>query len=287
VPNAFADVRPAHKYHGLPEALAHLHELGARIEREGLPDAIRPLVIGITGYGMVAQGVQEILSCLPIQEIPVWELAEAAARTPVGGALVLKVTFTERDMVRPVDTHAVFDLREYYREPDRYVARLEEYLPYVDLLMNTIYWDPRYPRFVTRDWARRTYRPGLRPRLKVVGDISCDIEGGIELTIRPSSTEAPCYVYDPQDDAAHEFTHENGPVIMAVDNLPCELPRESSQHFSAVLRDLVPSLAAANWEASFEDLALPPELKKAVIVHRGQLAPDYGYLQQFIDARAP
>jgi saccharopine dehydrogenase (NAD+, L-lysine-forming) len=287
VPNVFAEVRPAHRYRGLSEALSHLREIGARIEREGLPDAIRPMVIGITGYGMVAQGVQEILSCLPVQEIPVWDLSEEAARTPAGGPLILKVTFTERDMVRPVDTHAFFDLGEYYREPHRYVARLEEFLPYVDLLVNTIYWDPRYPRFVTRDWARRAYRPGTQPRLKVIGDISCDIGGGIELTLRPSTTEAPCYVYDPQDDAVHEFGHKNGPVIMAVDNLPCELPRESSEHFSSVLRDLVPSLAVADWEASFEDLTLPPEIKKAVVVHRGQLTPDYLYLQQFLEPPAP
>jgi alpha-aminoadipic semialdehyde synthase len=71
---------------------------------------------------------------------------------------------------------------------------------------------------------------------------------------------------------------------MAVDNLPCELPRESSQHFSAVLRDMVPPLAAADWGADFENLDLPAHLKRALIVHRGELTPSYRYLRNFLEA---
>ena len=71
-----------------------------------------------------------------------------------------------------------------------------------------------------------------------------------------------------------------GPVVMAVDNLPCELPRESSEHFSTVLRDMVPALGQADFGSDFEGLHLPPYLKKAVITHRGDLAPNYRYLQE-------
>ena len=67
---------------------------------------------------------------------------------------------------------------------------------------------------------------------------------------------------------------------MAVDNLPCELPRESSEHFSTVLRDMVPALAQADFASNFDGLHLPPHLKKAVITHRGELTPDYRYLQE-------
>ena len=75
-----------------------------------------------------------------------------------------------------------------------------------------------------------------------------------------------------------------GPMIMAVDNLPCELPRESSGDFSATLAGMVPALAAADWEADFSDLDLPSHLKRAVIVHRGKLTPDYAYLADFLDS---
>ena len=72
-------------------------------------------------------------------------------------------------------------------------------------------------------------------------------------------------------------------MVMAVDNLPCELPRESSEHFSQVLRDMVPALGQADFASDFEGLHLPPHLKKAVITHRGALAPDYRYLQESLD----
>jgi len=72
-------------------------------------------------------------------------------------------------------------------------------------------------------------------------------------------------------------------VIMAVDNLPCELPRESSEHFSSVLRDMMPALGQADFRSDFEGLHLPPHLKKAVITHRGELTSSYRYLQDALD----
>ncbi|MFH1573111.1 MAG: hypothetical protein ABIG68_03965 [Acidobacteriota bacterium] len=72
-------------------------------------------------------------------------------------------------------------------------------------------------------------------------------------------------------------------VIMAVDNLPCEIPRESSQYFSSVLKDMVPSLAATDWEADFGGLDLPSHLKRALIVHKGELTPSYRYLHKHLE----
>jgi alpha-aminoadipic semialdehyde synthase len=71
---------------------------------------------------------------------------------------------------------------------------------------------------------------------------------------------------------------------MAVDNLPCEFPREASEHFSTQLRELLPDLVAANWQDDFASLALPPHLKRAVIVHQGRLTPEYEYLRQHLEA---
>jgi len=94
--------------------------------------------------------------------------------------------------------------------------------------------------------------------------------------------DAPCFVYDPEVDSI-EVGHEGkGPVIMAVDNLPCELPKESSDHFSGVLKDRIVQLAEADWKANFEELDLPDELKRAVIVYKGALTPDYEYLERHL-----
>jgi alpha-aminoadipic semialdehyde synthase len=64
-----------------------------------------------------------------------------------------------------------------------------------------------------------------------------------------------------------------------VDILPTEIPREASDHFSGVLKDLLPALASADFSVPFEDLVLPDALKRATIVHRGKLTPDYHYLE--------
>jgi len=147
-------------------------------------------------------------------------------------------------------------------------------------LMNTIYWEARYPRLVTKKWAQTHYGPGKRPRLQVIGDISCDIEGSVELTLKATMPDQPCFVFDPQTGKVNHGIKGDGPVIMAVDNLPCELPRESSEHFSTVLRDMVPALGQTDFRSDFEGLHLPPHLKKAVITHRGELTPNYRYLKE-------
>jgi alpha-aminoadipic semialdehyde synthase len=284
IPTPLSEIRSAHDYHSLPEAKAHLHYLGRRISRDGLPESLTPLVFGFSGYGNVSQGAQEILEFLPVTEISVSGLPSAAAAQPDDRASLLKVVFKEEHLVEPVQPGGSFDLRDYYEHPERYRGVFERYLPYLDVLVNAIYWEARYPRLVTAEWARKAYAPGERPRLRVIGDISCDIEGSVELTHKSTPPDHPCYVYDPSDGSARDGVEGNGPVIMAVDNLPCELPRESSNSFSEQLKGMVPVLAAADWSADLAEIGLPPHLERALIVHRGELAPAYAYLEKHAGA---
>jgi alpha-aminoadipic semialdehyde synthase len=282
LPDPFADVRHAYEYEGLDAAKSHLREIGRRIARDGLDERLSPLVFGVAGYGNVSRGAQEILDCLPVAEVDPEALPSAAARGGSPPAPLLKAVFKEEHMVRPVEPGVPFALNDYYEHPERYSADFERHLGHLDVLVNTIYWDERYPRLVTRDWARRTHGAGSGGRLQVIGDISCDIEGSIEMTLKATMPDEPCFTYDPATDEVRMGCEGPGPVVMAVDNLPCELPRESSQHFSASLRSMVPALAAADWTADLESLQLPPELKTALIVHRGELTPDYRHLQEYL-----
>lgn len=278
-----AEVRSPHEYRDLAAAKEHIADIGRRLQAGGLPAALRPIVIGVAGYGNVAQGVNEVLAALPIETITVEELPARAARRADAPAFV-RVSFREEDMVRPIDAGASFDLQEYYVRPERYASIFDVHLPALDVLVNTIYWDSRYPRFVTAEWARREYaRPQAQwPRLRTIGDISCDIKGSIELTVKVTEPDAPCYVVDPVNGTVHDGVEGHGPVIMAIDNLPSELPREASRHFSSVLKHWVPLLARADFEAPLEALDLPPELTRAIVVHRGALAPEYRYLEQHL-----
>jgi len=279
VSTPLSQVRSAFEYLDLNEAKAHLTTLGDEIVRQS---AARPLIVGFSGYGHVSMGAQEVFDCLKPVEVPVRDLAAVASAA--AGPRPMKVVFREEDMVERKEQNTPFNLQEYYDHPERYEGRFEKHLPHLDVLVNCIYWDSRYPRLVTREWARKNYLPGSAPRLKVIGDISCDIEGSVELTLRPTEPDHPCYVYLPEQDSVRDGVEGNGPVIMAIDNLPCEIPRESSQYFSSVLRDMVAPLVTADWQVPFEMLDLPPYLKRAVIVHRGRLTPDYQYIQRHLEA---
>ena len=90
------------------------------------------------------------------------------------------------------------------------------------------------------------------------------------------------FTYHPKtDSASYEFTSSSIP-IMAVDNLPCELPKESSTSFSKTLKAYIPAIVKANYEVEFENLSVPREIKDAIIVHNGKLTPKFQYLEKFI-----
>ena len=100
--------------------------------------------------------------------------------------------------------------------------------------------------------------------------------------IEPVLGHDPVFVYDAKNDKAIMGIKGDGPVILAVDNLPCELPKESSKEFSAVLKKFIPAIARADFNVEFSKLDLPPEIKKAVIAYKGKLTPDYKYLEKHI-----
>jgi alpha-aminoadipic semialdehyde synthase len=177
-----------------------------------------------------------------------------------------------------VEPGAKFDLAEFFAHPERYRAKFEPYVPLLTLLLNCVYWDKRCPRLVTKAFVREFYgRPGT-PRLRVIGDITCDVLGSIECNVKITTPDNPVYVWDPVKEQAIDGWKGHGPVVLAVDNLPCELPAESSASFGAALRRFVPELLKADWSVPFAELALPRELKDAVIAHRGELAPQYAYI---------
>jgi hypothetical protein len=281
-PTPFAQLEQAHRYRGLDDAIAALEGMKRQIELDGLPGAVCPLILGVAGYGNVSNGVQEILAHLPVSEIPPDEIATIAASSSASRHVFYKAVFKEEHLVEPVQPGEVFELQDYYQHPERYRSKFETYLPHLSILVNAIYWDRRYPRLVTRDYVRQAYGGAQSTRLKVIGDISCDVEGAVEVTVRSTEPDDPIYVYDPETGESRPGFKGRGPVIMAVDILPSELPLESSIDFSRVLKPYVPAIAKADFSVPFEQLNLPPEIKRAVLLHQGRLTPTYRYLKEFL-----
>lgn len=250
-----------------------------------------PFVTAFTGYGTVSKGAQEIFDYLPYEQIKASELEDlfkAHEKNPANTAYdrIYKVVFKESDTVAPIDSSRPFDLQDYFRNPQNYKSTFMKYFDYISILMNCVFWTPACPRIITVNDLKKRWH--LDHRLLCIGDISCDIEGSIECTVKSTMPDKPCYVYDLNMDKAVDGIEGFGPVINAVDTLPAEIPVESSHDFGSVLMDFVPALANADYNCSHspgEGLAcsgLPPELLKAAIAFKGGLCPDYEYISKFL-----
>lgn len=275
----FNQIEPAYRYSNALAAKDAVRQAGEQIARDGLPKELAPFVCGFAGYGNVSRGAQEVYNQLPVEEISPAALLDLKEYDP---KKVYKVVFKEVDTVKPRDPAASFDLMDFFGHPEKYESRFDPYIPHLSMLINAIYWTPASPRLITKAYLRDVYERGETLKLEVIGDISCDIEGGIEATVKSTEPDDPVFVYDPLADKAVMGVEGNGPVIMAVDNLPCELPIESSTDFSSVLKNFIPAIARADYTVPFEECRLPAEIKRAVIVYQGELTPKYRYLEKFL-----
>ena len=273
------NVKQTIHYESLSDIKRHLIEIGEKISDHGLPESISPLVVGFAGYGNVSRGAQEILDMLPVEEISPLDLSSISSS--YSNNVVYKVIFKEEDMVEKINKDSEgFELKDYYEHPEKYRSVFHQYVPYLSILMNCIYWEARYPRLVTTDFLKKNFDKDFK--LQIVGDISVDIEGAIEFTKKVTTPGNPVFIYNPETDAITDGYTGEGVVVMAVDNLPCELPRESSRSFSETLIRFIPDIVKTDFSLEFEDISLPSEIKKAVILYHGKLTSDYEYINKFL-----
>jgi alpha-aminoadipic semialdehyde synthase len=273
----FNKIKPAYEYADVDDAKKQIAELKSEFEKNEIPDELCPLVIGFAGYGNVSQGAQEIFDLLPHKEISPEELLN---QKEYENNILYKVVFKEEHMAAPIDSQMKFVLQDYYDYPEKYKSNFEQYLKKLSVLVNAIYWDERYPRFVTKDFIKRNIN---ELKLQVIGDITCDIDGAIEFTSKATESDNPAYVYNPDTDDITDGYEGKGVVDIAVDNLPTELPKDSSVSFSTSLLPFVPGIVNADLNKSFDDCGYPDEIKRAVILYKGELTPDFKYLQENLD----
>ncbi len=277
----FKKLKQTHNYNSLEEAKAVVKEIGDEIRLKGLPSELTPLTIGITGYGHVSKGAQEILELLPVREISPEELAGIKKQKSKPGNFIYKVVFKEKDLVKRIENPDSFSLEEYYHHPDMYKGIFEQYIPHLKILMNCMYWDERYPRIITKKFLKKAWDNGISIP-EVIGDITCDPEGSVEITFKGTPIEDPVFVYNPETGKHTMGFDGEGVLVMAVDILPSELPRESSMAFSSALMPFLPQLATADFSVSFDNLEIPGPLKRGMILYHGAFTPDYTYMSEFI-----
>ncbi len=275
----FVKIKKTHQYSDLQTLKSNITNIGKLIEREGFKEKLAPFIVGFAGYGNVSNGAQEIIDLLPFVELQPRQISTAFDEP--SNNCVYKVVFKEEDMATPKDPTKKFVLHDYYRHPDKYESKFHQYLPKLSILMNCIYWDKQYPRLLSNQYLKEQIHSN-NFRLHIVGDISVDINGAIQPTYKVTTPEHPVYVYNPDTDSYIDGVTGDGLTIMAVDNLPCELPKDASHSFSEVLWHFIPDIMRADYALPFKDLNLSPEIKNAVILHRGQLTPSYHYINHFL-----
>jgi alpha-aminoadipic semialdehyde synthase len=276
--NPFSAIKRTIDYIDLGEAKDHLNKIGEKIKNEGIPKSLIPLIIGFSGYGNVSMGAQEILDILPVKEVSPKEI-NAIKKDP-SNKIIYKIVFKEEDIVEPISKEKQFNLQDYYNNPHLYRSIFHNYIDNLSILMNCIYWTNKYPRLITKEYVKNNYNS--KYKLQLIGDISVDINGAIEFTEKVTTQDDPVFVYNPSSGKITDGYKGNGIAVMAVDNLPCELPMESSIAFSNSLISFIPSIAKADFSVDFDKLNLPSAIKKAVILYHGELTPDYSYINKFL-----
>lgn len=155
-------------------------------------------------------------------------------------------------------------------------------LPHIQMLVNGIYWDNRFPRLVTKAQIRKLRSEGNK-NLRVLADVSCDIGGSVEFLSRSTTIEDPYFTYSPESDEIKSEVDDNGIYILGVDNLPSELPRDASHHFGAALLPLIPPILTSNGSHNLNDL--PNELKRACLFSNGEYMAKWTYIARLREQR--
>jgi len=277
-----AAIRPAWKYSSLAQARADLARAREALAGSGLPGELAPFIIGITGHGNVSRGAQEVLEHLAPVEVQAHGPASFTALAGGDTGKIFKLVLKREERIRPrVGGNA--SMAAYLASPHLFESNLDAYLPHLTLLIHTSYWDERYPRLVTRKLLQDLGRAG-RLRLEMIGDLSCDIGGAIEITTHATSSRDPVFTYDPARDCETGGLAAAGVTVLAVDNLPAELPRDASLHFSRQIRGYAWQVATRGLAQGEETAGLPARIRRGVVTHGGSLTPRFSYLFPLVGA---
>jgi hypothetical protein len=222
-----------------------------------------PIKMAVTGSGRVAQGAVEVLDKMGIRRVSVYDYLYLNFNEPVYTQLRSSDYNRRRD-------GRVWDTPDFHRNPQEYESTFGNFLPVTDLLLACAYWHPAAPKLFTE---ADTQRPDFR--INTIADITCDVNGSIPTTKRSSSIQEPAFDYNPQTgELEPPYSRASNITVMAVDNLPCELPRNASRDFSRQLLDKVfPHLGSEQPE---------PIIERATIAMGGKLTERYSYLADYV-----
>lgn len=247
------ELKPAHQ-------CADRKEMESELQKIVLPPDFKLVA---TGFGRVGLGAREILSLLPIKEVSPKDFLNQTYAHPVFTHLNVD-DYNERTDGEP------FDRAAFYRDGVGHVSTFSRYLGVAGLYVACHYWKKGAPIIITKEDLKAAHL-----KTSVIADISCDIDGPIASTIRPSTIADPIYGYHRFEEREADVFDENAIAVMAVDNLPCELPKDASQDFgNEIITHILPALLG---EDGNDLIARGSQTNK-----NGELTAHFSYLENYV-----
>jgi saccharopine dehydrogenase (NAD+, L-lysine-forming) len=217
----------------------------------------------VTGNGRVGNGIMEIMEESNIREV---SKSDFLTKT-FNEAVFVHLNFMDYN-VKKDGSSAV--KQEFYSNPELFKSSFMDYAIHADIFIAGHYYSSGSPYLFTRQDAKS---PDFN--LKVVADVSCDINGPVACTIKPSTISNPIYGYDKQTEQEVDFRNEDAIAVMAVDNLPCELPKDASEDFgNEMMYKILPSLIVSDDEQI---------IANATICKAGDLTQNFEYLRNYVN----
>ena len=243
------------------ETLNSKEDLIVRLRRQILPN----LKIVLTGHGKVGMGAKEILDGMKIKQVSVDDFLSKVYSQPV---------YTQIDVLdynKRLDGQ-VLDNKDFYTNPQAYTSNFERFTKVADIFMAGHFHGNNAPDILTQDMLK-----AADCKIKVVADISCDVDGPIACTIKASTIAEPFFGYLPSEHKEVPYTHPGSIMVMSVDNLPCELPKDASEGFGEMfMKHVIPAFFNGDNDGI---------LQRAKITDNGKLTPRFAYLQDYVDGK--
>jgi saccharopine dehydrogenase (NAD+, L-lysine-forming) len=236
-----------------------VNDLKLELRKVKLP----PLKIILTGAGRVGRGSMETLDSAGIRKVNPSDFLNKQFDEPV----YVQLSSAEYHK-RKEGGH--FNREEFHNNPEKYESFFADFAGVADVLLAGAYWNPKAPvLFSVDDMKRKEFR------IKIIADITCDINGSIPSTKRASTIIDPLYDFDPFTDSVKDaLSGDKYVTVMAIDNLPCELPRSASEEFG---RDLIDRVLPWLISGDSEEV-----IKRATITEHGKLTSNFAYLQDYV-----
>lgn len=239
----------------------HLPDLAAlknELEKLSLP-AIK---ICLTGLGKVAQGAKEIIEHLKIKQVTIDQFLNETYDVPVFVQIDVMDYNKRKDGVQG-------SKKEFFTDPSPYESNFMRFAKCTDYFIAGHFYGDGAPYLFTREDAKKEDF-----NIKIVADVSCDIDGPVASTIRPSTIAEPFYAYDPINEIEVDVNTPNSIAVMAVDNLPCELPKDASEGFGDMFAEhVIPSFFNNDSEGV---------LARSKMTEHGNLTERFSYLQDYV-----